>query len=218
MEGDTFQVGSPPVSPGSPLTYSPQVAMEPLQKPDESSGQRPATEFVGAAGWPAQPKLVPVVIACECGDTQRQSLSYLPLQQYNVGSQVLVILSQPQQHTGNECLAPHFLQDGQLDYRQSLLDATSNCFCIMLLLHQSEYRLHSHSNVLSCCTQGVMVVNMWKLRVHLIIGAPGSHCSEQAGISQSSSSYLLVYIRYEQQRADEDVQHAGLVADMTSRG
>lgn len=60
-----FHVGSPPMSPGSPLTYTPQVQMEPIQKQDDSSGQRPATEFVGAAGWPAQPKLVPVVIACE---------------------------------------------------------------------------------------------------------------------------------------------------------
>lgn len=62
---DTFHVGSPPMSPGSPLTYSLQVAMEPLAKADDLAGGRPATEFVGAAGWPAQPKLVPVVIVCE---------------------------------------------------------------------------------------------------------------------------------------------------------
>ncbi|WIA22722.1 hypothetical protein OEZ86_009682 [Tetradesmus obliquus] len=62
-----FHVGSPPMSPGSPLTYTPQVQMEPIQKQDDSSGQRPATEFVGAAGWPAQPKLVPVVIAWSHG-------------------------------------------------------------------------------------------------------------------------------------------------------
>eukprot|EP00882_Tetradesmus_deserticola_P025847 GHRQ01028425.1.p1 GENE.GHRQ01028425.1~~GHRQ01028425.1.p1 ORF type:complete len:106 (+),score=14.39 GHRQ01028425.1:454-771(+) len=67
---DSFRVGSPPMSPGSPLTYSPQVQMEPIQKQYDSSGQRPATEFVGAAGWPAQPKLVPVVIACECSYCQ----------------------------------------------------------------------------------------------------------------------------------------------------
>lgn len=65
VENEPFHMGSPPMSPGSPLTYSPQVAMEPIQKQDDSMGQRPATEFVGAAGWPAQPKLVPVVIACE---------------------------------------------------------------------------------------------------------------------------------------------------------
>eukprot|EP00882_Tetradesmus_deserticola_P019246 GHRQ01020704.1.p1 GENE.GHRQ01020704.1~~GHRQ01020704.1.p1 ORF type:complete len:234 (+),score=55.50 GHRQ01020704.1:279-980(+) len=64
---DSFRVGSPPMSPGSPLTYSPQVQMEPIQKQYDSSGQRPATEFVGAAGWPAQPKLVPVVIAWSHG-------------------------------------------------------------------------------------------------------------------------------------------------------
>ncbi len=63
-EDGSFQPASPPMSPGSPLTYSPQVAMEPLAKPEEVLG-RPATEFVGAAGWPAQPKLVPVVIVCE---------------------------------------------------------------------------------------------------------------------------------------------------------
>jgi 5'-AMP-activated protein kinase, regulatory beta subunit len=60
---------SPPLSPGSPLTYSPQVAMEPIPKHGADDGSvgagRTATEFVGAAGWPAQPKLVPVVIACE---------------------------------------------------------------------------------------------------------------------------------------------------------
>jgi len=61
-ELDGFHVGSPPMSPGSPLPYSPQVAMEPLTRQDDVVGQRHATEFVGAAGWPAQPKLVPVVI------------------------------------------------------------------------------------------------------------------------------------------------------------
>jgi len=55
--------GSPPMSPGSPLTYSPQVAMEPLSR-DDGAGPR-GPDFVGAAGWPAQPKLVPVVIVCE---------------------------------------------------------------------------------------------------------------------------------------------------------
>eukprot|EP00775_Hariotina_reticulata_P005140 gene5140-5380_t len=41
--------------------------MEPLSKHDDGTGQRLATEFVGAAGWPAQPKLVPVVIAWSHG-------------------------------------------------------------------------------------------------------------------------------------------------------
>jgi len=64
---DAFRVGSPPVSPGSPLTYSPQVPMEPIARHDhDSSAQRLGTEFVGAAGWPAQPKLVPVEITCKC--------------------------------------------------------------------------------------------------------------------------------------------------------
>lgn len=67
---DSFRVGSPPVSPGSPLTYSPQVPMEPIaharsRHDHDSSAQRLGTEFVGAAGWPAQPKLVPVEITCE---------------------------------------------------------------------------------------------------------------------------------------------------------
>jgi hypothetical protein len=59
---DGLASGSPPMSPGSPLTYSPQVAMEPLARDD--GGPR-GPDFVGAAGWPAQPKLVPVVIVCE---------------------------------------------------------------------------------------------------------------------------------------------------------
>eukprot|EP00879_Flechtneria_rotunda_P003348 GHRR01003575.1.p1 GENE.GHRR01003575.1~~GHRR01003575.1.p1 ORF type:complete len:273 (+),score=72.07 GHRR01003575.1:199-1017(+) len=66
-EAGSLTVGSPPMSPGSPLTYSPQVAMEPIAKQENSSGQRLATEFVGVAGWPAQPKLVPVVIAWSHG-------------------------------------------------------------------------------------------------------------------------------------------------------
>lgn len=62
-EADGLTQGSLPMSPGSPLTYSPQVAMEPLSR-DDGAGPR-GPDFVGAAGWPAQPKLVPVVIVCE---------------------------------------------------------------------------------------------------------------------------------------------------------
>lgn len=41
--------------------------MEPIARHDhDSSAQRLGTEFVGAAGWPAQPKLVPVEITCKC--------------------------------------------------------------------------------------------------------------------------------------------------------
>jgi hypothetical protein len=71
VEGtDSFRVGSPPLSPRSPLTYSPQVPMEPIahahvRHEHDSSAQRLGTEFVGAAGWPAQPKLVPVEISCK---------------------------------------------------------------------------------------------------------------------------------------------------------
>lgn len=55
---------SPPMSPGSPLTYSPQIPMEPIPKHDEvgRGGPYSHTEF---AGWAAQPKLVPTVIVCE---------------------------------------------------------------------------------------------------------------------------------------------------------
>lgn len=62
--GPPAQQPSPQFSPGSPLTYSPQVAMEPLSKPEE--GAHRSAEFHGVAGWPAQPKLVPVVIVCKC--------------------------------------------------------------------------------------------------------------------------------------------------------
>lgn len=60
-------VGSPP---GSPLTYSPQVPMEPIRQPDELHASRIAgvgLEYHGVAGWPAQPKLVPVVIVWSYG-------------------------------------------------------------------------------------------------------------------------------------------------------
>ncbi len=55
---------SPPVSPmpGSPLTYSPQVPMEPIVAKQEDFR---APEFHGVSAWPAGPKLVPVVISCE---------------------------------------------------------------------------------------------------------------------------------------------------------
>ena len=51
-------------SPSPPPRPSGQVAMEPLARDDAPPGSRGA-EFAGAAGWPAQPKLVPVVIVCK---------------------------------------------------------------------------------------------------------------------------------------------------------
>lgn len=63
---EPFHVGSSPMTPGSPLTYSPQVAMEPIPKADEAAA-RSAAEFHGLAGWPAQPKLLPVVIVWSHG-------------------------------------------------------------------------------------------------------------------------------------------------------
>lgn len=58
---------SPPASPGSPLTYSPQVAMEPIahdEFPTTAGASKGgmAAEFHGLSGYPAQPKLVPTVI------------------------------------------------------------------------------------------------------------------------------------------------------------
>jgi hypothetical protein len=62
---DAFASTSPPCSPGSPLTYSPQIPMEPIPKVDQAPlGRDHAAEFHGLAGWPAQPKLVPTVIVC----------------------------------------------------------------------------------------------------------------------------------------------------------
>ncbi|GAB4817836.1 hypothetical protein N2152v2_004882 [Parachlorella kessleri] len=55
-------VSGSPLSPGSPLTYSPQIAMEPLSKGDEF--QRGGSVYGQSefAGWAAQPKLVPTVL------------------------------------------------------------------------------------------------------------------------------------------------------------
>ena len=61
---ETLPVGSPPTSPGSPLTYSPQVPMEPIPQSGGPLGRDQAAEFHGVSGWPAQPKLVPTVIIC----------------------------------------------------------------------------------------------------------------------------------------------------------
>ena len=63
---------SPPLSPGSPLTYLPQVQMEPMSRAAEASATTAPQEFHGVAGWPAQPKLVPVVIVCECAGRRMQ--------------------------------------------------------------------------------------------------------------------------------------------------
>jgi 5'-AMP-activated protein kinase regulatory beta subunit len=46
------------------LTYSPQIPMEPIAKMEESRA-RAEPDFHGLAGWPATPKLVPVVIVCK---------------------------------------------------------------------------------------------------------------------------------------------------------
>lgn len=73
MEGET-----PPESPGlgSPLTYTPQVPMEPLPGPGQegfSLGSPPPstpqaagglTEFHGVAGWASPPTLIPTVLQC----------------------------------------------------------------------------------------------------------------------------------------------------------
>lgn len=66
LPDDHMPASSPPTSPGSPLTYSPQVAMEPIPQQGGPLGRDHAAEFHGVSGWPAQPKLVPTVIVCEC--------------------------------------------------------------------------------------------------------------------------------------------------------
>lgn len=49
-----------PHSPGSPLTYSSQIAVEPMSKEDAARNQ----ELYDRPGYPAQPKLVPTMIVC----------------------------------------------------------------------------------------------------------------------------------------------------------
>ncbi|GLI62271.1 hypothetical protein VaNZ11_004878 [Volvox africanus] len=62
-----YRHASPPISPGSPLTYSPQIPMEPISRAEDVTANRGAPEFYGVAGWPAQPKVVPVVIVWSHG-------------------------------------------------------------------------------------------------------------------------------------------------------
>ena len=68
---DAFQNSESPADPpGSPLTYSPQLLMQPHDAAGGSPyGSRGAGSAVSdchaVAGWPAQPKLVPTVIVCE---------------------------------------------------------------------------------------------------------------------------------------------------------
>uniref|UniRef100_A0A7S0VGY9 Association with the SNF1 complex (ASC) domain-containing protein n=1 Tax=Polytomella parva TaxID=51329 RepID=A0A7S0VGY9_9CHLO len=63
--GDKYRA-SPPLSPGSPLTYSPQVPMEPLARLDEANRAQ-ISEYQGLSAWPAQPKLMPVVFVWSHG-------------------------------------------------------------------------------------------------------------------------------------------------------
>jgi hypothetical protein len=56
--------------PGSPLTYTPQPAMEPpaavlSASPSVPSNGQPTTFDGTTPAWPAQPRMVPTVIACE---------------------------------------------------------------------------------------------------------------------------------------------------------
>ncbi|KAL4859538.1 SNF1-related protein kinase regulatory subunit beta-2 [Chlorella vulgaris] len=57
----SFGRGSPPI-PGSPLTYSPQVPMEPISKGEEFGRGGSVYGQSEFAGWGAHPKLVPTVI------------------------------------------------------------------------------------------------------------------------------------------------------------
>jgi len=66
---DSYAAASPPFSPGSPLTYVPQMPMEPaMSRSEDSAAHRGASpEFHSdVAGWPAQPRLVPTKILCKC--------------------------------------------------------------------------------------------------------------------------------------------------------
>ncbi|GBF94195.1 hypothetical protein Rsub_06465 [Raphidocelis subcapitata] len=104
-EADGLVSGSPPMSPGSPLTYSPQVAMEPLAR-DDGAGPR-AADFVGAAGWPAQPKLVPVVIVWSHGG------SHVEVE----GSFDNWTTRQPLQYTGKDWTIIKLLPPGVYQYK-----------------------------------------------------------------------------------------------------
>lgn len=69
-DDNVYASTSPPLSPGSPLTYSPQVPMAPLTKHEDMTSRiRTEPEFHGLAGWPATPKLMPVVIVWSHGGT-----------------------------------------------------------------------------------------------------------------------------------------------------
>ena len=43
--------------------------MEPIAKAEDLQARATAAEFHGVAGWPAQPKLMPVVIVCKSGSS-----------------------------------------------------------------------------------------------------------------------------------------------------
>ncbi|GMH36951.1 hypothetical protein BSKO_04824 [Bryopsis sp. KO-2023] len=62
---DDLFSGTSPCSPGSPLSYSSQILMEPVSKEDGQAGRSP--ELYGMAGYPAQPKLVPTMVVWSHG-------------------------------------------------------------------------------------------------------------------------------------------------------
>ena len=65
---DSYGDVSPPFSPGSPLTYVPQMPMEPaLSRSEDTSMHRGSySEFRSdVAGWPTQPRLIPTKLLCK---------------------------------------------------------------------------------------------------------------------------------------------------------
>lgn len=59
-------------TPGSPLTYSPQMPMEPMHRPEELQRRGSGFAQTEFAGWTAQPKLVPTVITWSHGGADVQ--------------------------------------------------------------------------------------------------------------------------------------------------
>ena len=66
ISNDNYGDVSLPFSPGSPLTYVPQMPMEPALSRSEDASRASPSEFKSeVAGWPTQPRLVPTKILCE---------------------------------------------------------------------------------------------------------------------------------------------------------
>ncbi len=140
-----YRPASPPTSPGSPLTYSPQVAMEPFSKDEFPSAAARTThpaEFHGPSGWPAQPKLVPTVFSCMVFGWEPCLLHDDNVQRCDSPSRVLYMYAHTSTHTGKHG-GNHVELQGSFDNwtQRHIMQRNGHDFMIVKLLPPGVYQV-----------------------------------------------------------------------------